>query len=308
MNEMVIFDAKTPASINFKDEALQRVSLAIAENMAEVGRIYNDAKERTEAVNRALAPLFAEVVNGKLYEKGGYKSLDAYSEEVFGIKKSMAYMLARVGNAFFLTDNEYTRKARDTFSVSTLGELCNSDRVAIASAIDAGELTADTEQKTVREWGASHRKDGKSAKEKVVPTFDLFVVHPTAPDGKRKIAEDITKEELSGKAWEHTGMIGVQRYITTVKMDGDKASAAQHFVAVSESGIAFLFEYRPHVTAEKAKKAKKEGFDLQAYLASLTPAQLASLQEQVAAKVAGPDDGSEDAYTAEDVHKEAGLF
>lgn len=293
MNEMVIFDAKSPANINFKDETLQRVSLAIAENMTEVARIYNDAKERTEAVNRALAPLFAEVVNGKLYEKGGYKSLDAYSEEVFGIKKSMAYMLARVGNAFFLTDNEYTRKARDTFSVSTLGELCNSDRVAIAEAIDAGELTAETEQKTVREWGASHRKDGKSAKEKVVQTFDLYFIHPTAPGGKRKIAEDLTKSECEQAAISHAGMNGDAAYFTTVKMDGDKASAAQHFVAVSSSGIAFLFEYRPHVTPAKPKKAKKESFDLQAYLASLTPAQLASLQEQAAAKAAELDTDGE---------------
>ena len=251
MNEMVIFDAKTPANINFKDEALQRVSLAIAENMAEVGRIYNDAKERTEAVNRALAPLFAEVVNGKLYEKGGYKSLDAYSEEVFGIKKSMAYMLARVGNAFFLTDNEYTRKARETFSVSTLGELCNSDRVAIAGAIDAGELTAETEQKTVREWGASHRKDGKNTSEKVVQTFDLFVIHPTAPEGKRKFAENLTKQELEAEAVKHAGMVESGHYTATIKMDGDKPSAAQHFIITSPTGVAFLFEYRPHVTPAK---------------------------------------------------------
>lgn len=283
MNELVLFDTKTIANIDFEDEALQRVSLSIAENMTEVNAIYADAKERTERVNRALAPLFAEVVNDKLYEKGGYKSLEEYSEGLFGIKKSMAYMLARVGNAFFLTDNEYTQTARDTFTVSTLAELCKSDRVAIAEAINSGELTAETDQKTVRDWGNTHRVNDKPGKERVVPTFDLYVIHPTAPNGKRLCAESILKEDLKDRAFTEAGFT-YKGYAETIKFDGDKPSAAQHFILVSESGIAFLFEYRPHVTpkAKKTTKKSKEAFDLQAYLATLSPEQLANLKEQAA--------------------------
>jgi hypothetical protein len=87
-------------------------------------------------------------------------------------------MWARVGEHFFLTDNEYTRRIRDTLSVANMAELTNSDRVAAAKAIEAGEIDKDTAQQTVREFAAAHKLPGKGGKDKVLPTFNLFRMVP----------------------------------------------------------------------------------------------------------------------------------
>ena len=252
-NELTLTPIST-RSLNIKDDELRGISEQIAACVNDMGSLYLDASNRQEAINKKLAPLFGTVKSKKLYERGGYKSLDEYAMECFNIKKSMAYMLANVGEQFYLTDNDYTRKARETLSTSKLAELKKTDRIAIANAVDSGELTADTPLENVRNFAVRHAKPGK---EKVLPTFTVVNM------GKTGIfVENVTKEEM----YEQVAAFIVANYpehaeseaavfFSTVKLDGDKASAAQHFIAYTATGFVRMYEYRPYVK----KPAKTDG-------------------------------------------------
>lgn len=264
MNELILSAANAPTKFNFKNAKLNEISAKIAVEAANMNSVYNAAKEGAESVNKALAPLFGELLTTKCFKDDGFKSVAEYAEQTFGMSKSMAYMLARVGEQFYNTDNDYTRKARETLSTSKLNELTGTDRVAIAKAIEAGELSSDTSLALCRDFAASHKKPGK---EKVVPTFNLF-----AMSGARKdvVAENVTKDELQSLAANYSGL----PFYTSIKLDGDKPSAAQHFIMFSATGVCAMFEYRPYVSKSATTKGKgKDVSSLKDMLAAMSPAE-----------------------------------
>lgn len=276
MNELIIFDgasAITPTG----NARLDELNSKIADTMRPMGDVFKAAQEAKEAFYKASAPFFGEVKRDKLFEKGGFKSFDEYALDTFGIKKSMAYMIANVGIHFFLEDNDFTRKARETFTVSNLAELLKADRVAIADSIEKGELDSSTSQEDLRKFEDEHltHKEAAKRKEKVVPTFNLFVVHPSIKEGKRIVAENVIKEDFEGLAAAEIGAVSV--YTSSIKMEGDKASASMHFVAVSPTGVSFLFEYRPYVKTAGKKTVEPKvpdigamsDDDFEAYIAAL---------------------------------------
>ena len=276
MNELTISTVNTPAKFNFKNAKLNEISAKIAEQSAAMNSVYNAAKEGAETVNKALAPLFGELLTTKCFKDDGFKSVADYAEQTFGMSKSMAYMLARVGEQFYNTDNDYTRKARETLSTSKLAELTGTDRVVIAKAIDDGELASDTSLATCRDFATSHKKPGK---EKVVQTYDLYTLDHK--EGKKTIvSESAVKDELQALASDYSGL----PFYTSVKLEGDKPSAAQHFIMFSATGVCAMFEYRPHVKPENKSKGKGKGekFDLAAYIASLSPDERKALADMVA--------------------------
>lgn len=275
MNELIISTVNTPAKFTFKNAKLNEISAKIAEQSANINAVYNAAKEGAEAVNKALAPLFGELLTTKCFKDDGFKSVADYAEQTFGMTKSMAYMLARVGEQFYNEDNEYTRKARETLSTSKLAELTGTDRVAIAKAIDDGELATDTSLVACRDFATSHKKPGK---EKVVPTYSLYALDHN--DGEKTlVSENAVKDELQALATDYCGL----PFYTSVKLDGDKPSAAQHFIMFSATGVCAMFEYRPYVkpTSKGKGKGKGEKFDLAAYIASLSPDERKALADMV---------------------------
>lgn len=273
MNELTISSVSTPAKFNFKNAKLNEISAKIAEQSAAMNSVYNAAKEGAEAVNKALAPLFGELLTTKCFKDDGFKSVADYAEQTFGMSKSMAYMLARVGEQFYNTDNDYTRKARETLSTSKLAELTGTDRVAIAKAIDDGELASDTPLASCRDFATAHKAPGK---EKVVQTYDLYTLDHEE-GAKTLVSENAVKDELQELA---TGYCGLPFY-TSVKLDGDKPSAAQHFIMFSATGICAMFEYRPHVKPASKGKGKGEKFDLAKYISELTPEERQALADML---------------------------
>lgn len=275
MNEIILSTTSAPAKFSFKNAKLNEISAKIAEQSAAMNSVYNAAKEGAEAVNKALAPLFGELLTSKCYKEDGFKSVADYAEQTFGMSKSMSYMLARVGEQFYNTDNEYTQKARETLSTSKLAEFAGVDRVAIAKAIDDGELAADTPLASCREFAATHKKPGK---ERVLPTFNVF----SMADKAVPVAENVDKDAMFTAVADSLCLAAIADspaavMFTTAKVDGDKASAAQHFIAYTAGGFSRMYEYRPYVKPE----AKREQFDLKAYLAKLSPEELAALVESV---------------------------
>lgn len=302
MNELTLSATNAPAKFTFKNQQLNKISAKIAEQSAAMNDVYNAAKEGAEAVNKALAPLFGELMASKCYKDDGFKSVADYAEQTFNMGKSMAYMLARVGEAYYNTASEDAKLARETLSTAKLAELTGVDKKEVGAAIKSGELGEDTSLVACRDFAAAHKKP---AKEKVLPTFDIFTM-PHCEGDRPKVVSALKETFL--EALRDNGYFELcdlsSLYTCNVKLDGDKASAAQHFIVYDGKGFTQMFEYRPHVTPAKSKgKAKGEKFDLAAYIASLSPDERAAL----AAMVAGEDD-EHDEYTLEEVHKEAGLF
>lgn len=281
MNEITIFETRKLDKIaKTGNERLDKISGQIMTEMNKVNALFTEVKAKTEAYARACAPLFGEIKRDKLYEKGGFKSLEDYAAQ-FGVQKSTAYAWARVGEAFFLEDNDYTRKIRDTLTMSNMAELTNTDRVQLAAAIDNKEITGETAQKDLREFAATHRKDGKT-KEKVLSTF-------TVADkcSKAVIAENVIKDDMFAAVAE----LLVDEEIVddsaavmfdTVKLEGDKPSAYQHFIAYTAGGYVRMFQYSPYVN-KPASKDKGKRPSIADLLAQLT----AEEREQLAAMAAG---------------------
>ena len=286
MEELIIFNG-TNAIAPTGNARLDELNSKIAETMRPMGDVFKAAQEAKEAFYKASAPFFGEVKRDKLFEKGGYKSFDEYALETFGIKKSMAYMIANVGIHFFLEDNEFTRKARETFTVSNLAELLKADRLAIADSIDKGELDSNTSQEELRKFEDAHltHKEAAKRKEKIVPTYDVYAM--PRKEGDKPVIVGVIKDDFLMDAVGYLGRLDVLDEFQTVnvKLDGDKASAAQHFILYGYqggmTGYSQVFEYRPHVAAKTAKKGKREDFDLAAYIASLSPEERDALAAMV---------------------------
>lgn len=278
MNELTLSTTNAPAKFTFKNAQLNKISAKIAEQSAAMNDIYNAAKEGAEAVNKALAPLFGELMASKCYKDDGFKSVADYAEQTFGMTKAMAYMLARVGEAFYNTGSEEAKKARETLSTSKLAELTAVDKKEIGKALDSGELTQDTSLVACRDFATAHKKP---AKEKVVPTFNVMAV-----DNHAVLAENVDKEAMYGHvtAWlAGNGLVadGAAVMFATVKLDGDKPSAAQHFIAYTAEGYTRMYEYRPYVKSAPKGKDKGGKFDLAAYIASLSPDERKALADMV---------------------------
>lgn len=276
--DLVFTTSSVPSKFTFKNAKLNELSGKIAAQTEAMNALYNDTKQRAEAINSALAPLFGELLVSKCYTEDGFKSIADYADQTFGIGKSMAYMLARVGKEFYNEGAELTAKAREALTVSKLGELTGVDRVAIAKAIDEGELSSGSSLQDCREFAASHRKAGK---EKVVTTFNVRSMDDNF------FLENVTKDQMyeltaeAIKANGHAGECG-EVVITPAKLTGDKPSAAQHFIVYTSIGYCRMYEYRPYVKAEsKAKKGKRESFDLAGYVKSLSPEERKALAEMV---------------------------
>ena len=282
-NELILSTASAPAKFSFKNAKLNEISAKIAEQAANMNSVYNAAKEGAEAVNKALAPLFGELLSSKCYTEDGFKSVADYAEQTFGMGKSMAYMLARVGKEYHNEGGELTAKAVETLSTSKLAELTGVDRVAVAKAIESGELTADSSLADCREFAAAHKKPGK---EKILPTFTVVDMRKTGI-----FCERVTKEEMYEQVAasivanypEHAESEAAV-YFSSAKLDGDKASAAQHFIAYTATGFVRMYEYRPYVIAKKPKRSSGEKFDLAAYIAGLSDEEREALAAMVAGK------------------------
>ena len=283
MNEITISPIKSAKLAKTGNDRLDKLTAEISAEMDKASSLYTEVKAKTEAYARACAPLFGEIKRDKLYEKGGFKSLEEYAAQ-FGIQKSTAYMWARVGEHFFLTDNEYTRRIRETLSVANMAELTNSDRVATAKAIESGEIDKDTAQQSVREFAAAHKLPGKGGKEKVVPTFNVFFMTPGGE--KSPVIENAIKDDMYNAVAQSlaaNGYVDSEAAVafTSVKLEGDKPSAAQHFIAYTREGFARMYEFVPYTPKRSTvSKKSKDVSSLRDMLKAMTPEErLAFLKE-----------------------------
>ena len=149
MNEITNATVKAPASFTFKNKKLNEISIRIAKIGDDMGK-----------KNMELAKLLGTVKRDELFKDDGFKSVAEYADSTFGIQKSLAYQLAKVGERFYLSDNATAKAVSGMLPPSNLAELVNMKDEDIQKAIDAKEITPSTTQKTLRSVaaGVKHSK------------------------------------------------------------------------------------------------------------------------------------------------------
>ena len=160
MNEITNATVKAPASFTFKNKKLNEISIRIAKIGDDMGK-----------KNMELAKLLGTVKRDELFKDDGFKSVAEYADMTFGIQKSLAYQLAKVGERFYLSDSSTAKTVAGMLPPSNLAELVNMKDEEIQKAIEAKEITPNTTQKTLRSVAAGV----KHAKPKILEAYTVDV-------------------------------------------------------------------------------------------------------------------------------------
>lgn len=160
MNEIQNATIHAPASFTFKNKKLNEISVSIAAIGADMGK-----------KNVELAKLLGTVKRDELFKDDGFKSVAEYADSTFGIAKSLAYQLAKVGERFYLSESETAKKAAAMLPASNLAEITNMTDEQVKAAMDSGEISATSTQKKLRDVAAGV----KHAKPKVLEDYEIDV-------------------------------------------------------------------------------------------------------------------------------------
>lgn len=160
MNEITNATVKAPASFTFKNKKLNEISIRIAKIGDDMGK-----------KNMELAKLLGTVKRDELFKDDGFKSVAEYADTTFGIQKSLAYQLAKVGERFYLSDNATAKTVSGMLPPSNLAELVGMKDEDIQKALDSKEITPTTTQKTLRSVAAGV----KHSKPKVLEAYAVDV-------------------------------------------------------------------------------------------------------------------------------------
>ena len=158
--------SSAPATFDFKDERLNKAA-------AELAAVGAQLKESTVTVARVLG----DIKVSKCYEKDGFKSVADFAEQIFGIKRTNAYALAKVGERFYKQNIEDLPAALSEQSPSNLAELVNLSDEQIRFGIENGAISPDSSQSQLREFAKAQKSsDDDTKKPVIVPMFRATVV------------------------------------------------------------------------------------------------------------------------------------
>ena len=203
MNEITNATVKAPASFTFKNKKLNEISIRIAKIGDDMGK-----------KNMELAKLLGTVKRDELFKDDGFKSVAEYADSTFGIQKSLAYQLAKVGERFYLSENATAKTVSGMLPPSNLAELVNMKDEDIQKAIDAKEITPSTTQKTLRSVaaGVKHNKpkvlDDYTVDAQIIRAGTVDTLHldkATLPDAVEEIAKRVKLGEYIEKQFIREG-------------------------------------------------------------------------------------------------------
>lgn len=203
MNEITNATVKAPAAFTFKNKKLNEISIRIAKIGDDMGK-----------KNMELAKLLGTVKRDELFKDDGFKSVAEYADSTFGIQKSLAYQLAKVGERFYLSDNATAKTVSGMLPPSNLAELVNMKDEDIQKAIDAKEITPTTTQKTLRSVaaGVKHSKpkilEAYAVDAEIIRTSGIDRLHldkSNLPDALDEIAKRVKLGEFIEKQFIREG-------------------------------------------------------------------------------------------------------
>ena len=154
------------------------------------------------------ARIFAEIADGELYKKDGFKNMDECAEALFGQGKSSASQKATAYRRFFADDASEVCKAvaAQVPAVSVLYELSKMTDTELKKHLDAGDFNGGISQKAARAMAKAEKEGRSGGKEKVEKTFDFsgfsvsFPFDVTDKEGKTKHIDGIILPHKSDEA------------------------------------------------------------------------------------------------------------
>lgn len=167
---------KQPTSFSFKSAALNEAS----ERIAHIARDMSESRVE-------LAKVLGNVLSTECYKEDGFKSVADYAEQTFGIKRALAYQLAKVGRRFYLNESETAQAAAAMLPFSNLAEIAKMDDNDIAAAMESGDISADSTQVELRELA----KRDEPLVGNVMPTYDFYTSLNTPAQITNKTIEEV---------------------------------------------------------------------------------------------------------------------
>lgn len=150
----------------FKSKDLNTATKALYE-VAE--NVYTTAMEG----NKQICIILARVERNKAYKEDGFKSLVDYCRAI-GFDKSKVHKMENAGRLYD-SENETVKTFAESMGYGNLAVIASASEEDIAKAIESGELSSDSSQDDIRAWKTAYNV--KTAKEKVLPKFEVFGTH-----------------------------------------------------------------------------------------------------------------------------------
>lgn len=193
-----------------------------------------------ENSKRGICMELAKILDGKLYEEDGFKSMEDFAETI-GFEKSAAHKYAQAGRVY-LSDKPATKALAASLDWSKAQLLDSEDADRVEAAAAAGELKPTMTAKEIKAWKEAQTVK-KGGKEKVVPTWKI---EGTAFDRQTGKPRNFVETVGIGNPIDWAREYDSTALVSTVK-DGD---GDIHYLALTADGSMFNYH------AEKVKKAE----------------------------------------------------
>ena len=150
----------------FKSKALNTATKEIykvAEN------VYTTAFEG----NKQICIILARIERNKAYKDDGFKSLADYCGAI-GFDKSKVHKMENAGRLYD-SENDTVKDFAASMGYGNLAILASAKEEDVAKAIEDGEISTDSKQDDISAWKNTY--NAKTAKEKVLPKFEVWGIH-----------------------------------------------------------------------------------------------------------------------------------
>lgn len=254
----------------FKDDRLKKATERIT-------AIYTDAAKYAETKNREIAKILADVADKKAYEADGFKSVADYAATIFGIARQNAYALANAGKVY--NDNNAHPELKK-MSPSKIAELSAVESKALTAALDAGTITHETTQKSLREF-ADKAKAENDKKDETPVVLDMFTARPCAPlisdEQADTFASPKTIDEWEQWFIDHVATVSPESPVEVVKLSKGKVDTPTSKVTINRrlffnrgySIVVEFFKYKKPVDPKTPPKPKFTKEQMLAMLAEM---------------------------------------
>lgn len=255
---------------SFKDDRLKKATERIT-------AIYADAAKYADTKNREIAKILADVSDKKAYEADGFKSVADYAATIFGIARQNAYALANAGKVY--NDNNAHPELKK-MSPSKIAELSAVEPKALTAALDAGTITHETTQKSLREF-ADKAKAENDKKDDSPVVLDMFTARPCIPlisdEQADTFASPKTIDEWEQWFIDHVATVSPESPVEVVKLPKGKVDTSSSKATVNRrlffnrgySIVVEFFKYKKPITPKTPSKPKFTKEQLLAMLAEM---------------------------------------
>lgn len=252
------------------DPELLDLAKKIAFEGSKLSPIAEELASRTRKISVHLANVKTRLAKAGKDGVDGYKSVSDFAEEVFGIKRAMAYQMATAGEKFYIPASKVALPENTTdtstlapetktafyinsVSPSTLFELNALDYGTVQSLVESNAIGSAKTQAETREIAKAHKPKADPK-----PDKEYHVILNLIGSKDPAIEYDsVTKEEARKRAAillgiDEPGDIEFLKLSRKFEYDNSEWTHAGSYIAVSVNGAVFV----DLITVKTAKSTK----------------------------------------------------